>query len=97
MDANDQCSIKTIFGGFDNLTLSPITGTPEVTVIAGEIPYTSRISGREEHHPYGVSIIGRPGSDVALCRLAACAMKQAKLPLELATGRSIYSNEHSSS
>jgi hypothetical protein len=51
----------SLLSGFSPLYLSPIAGTPEVTLPVGKITYRSRISGKEEPMPISVSIVSELG------------------------------------
>ncbi|CAH0027363.1 unnamed protein product [Clonostachys rhizophaga] len=46
--------------------LAAILGSPELAVPISEIPYQSRITGREEKLPMVVSLMGAPGTDAQL-------------------------------
>lgn len=52
---------KVMCHGIDAMNISPITGGAEVSVVVGDTPYESRVSGNEERMPFAVSVIGQPG------------------------------------
>jgi hypothetical protein len=35
----------------------------------GEVPYHSRITGKQEHLPVSISLVGKPGADIELYEL----------------------------
>lgn len=43
-----------------------LVGCPDYTVPVGEVPFLSRVTGREEYLPVSVSLVGKPGADVEL-------------------------------
>ncbi|TAQ88994.1 hypothetical protein B7494_g2658 [Chlorociboria aeruginascens] len=74
--------------GFDTLNMSPMMRAPELTTIAGEIPYDSIVAKRPEPRPIGVSIIGAPGMDLILAKLVEKGMNAGGISTSLKTGRS---------
>ncbi|KAI4687482.1 uncharacterized protein J4E88_003071 [Alternaria novae-zelandiae] len=54
---------------FDALYISPTIAAPEIVVPIAEFPYASRVSGREEKLPIAISVVGNPGTDLALVGL----------------------------
>ena len=54
------------------LFLSPILKAPELTIPMGETEYHSRVSGRIEKLPVGISVMASPGLDR---ELFACVLK----------------------
>ncbi|KAJ5093003.1 amidase [Penicillium angulare] len=59
----------SILSGFDSLNMSPMMRGPEVTALVGQIPFLSKVTGREEPLPIAVSVIGTPGTDLILARV----------------------------
>ncbi len=47
----------------DKLFPPAILGSPDIAVPIGDVPYQSRITGRTEHLPVVVGLVGAPGSD----------------------------------
>ncbi|KAJ5640422.1 hypothetical protein N7528_000047 [Penicillium herquei] len=75
---------------FDGIWLAPVTGSPEISVPIGELKYQSRISGNQEHLPVVVSVLGKPGSDMALIDAMKKALKHSGRPTEVHTGRRMF-------
>ena len=64
---NSRGVTSPLFGlrsGFSPLCLSPIAGTPDVTVPAGKASYRSRVSDQEESMPISVSVVSSPGGSL---------------------------------
>ena len=43
-----------------------LVGCPDYTIPVAEVPYQSRITGKTEHLPVAISLIGRPATDLEL-------------------------------
>ena len=43
-----------------------LVGCPDYTVPVAEVPYTSRVTDKQEHLPVSISLVGKPGSDAEL-------------------------------
>ncbi|MCJ1357712.1 MAG: hypothetical protein MMC33_007708 [Icmadophila ericetorum] len=65
--------------------LAAITGAPELAVPISQIPYQSRITGKEEQLPVVVSLIGAPGTDEALIEWALNALRKSNRPTKVMT------------
>ncbi|KAM0455117.1 hypothetical protein ACHAPV_008008 [Trichoderma viride] len=76
--------------GINALALGPVTKSPVLAIPIAEIPYLSRVSGREEKLPFAVALMGTPGSDLQLIDTAIHIMSQLNLPTVVQTGRSMY-------
>ena len=70
--------------------ISSVAGTPELVVLAGEIPFRSEVTERTEPLPIAVSQAGPRGSDIMLMELARKVLEHGKKPTKLAVGPSIY-------
>lgn len=75
----------------DELFLSPILGSPDIVIPIGEIPYDSRITGKEEFLPVGVNVVGTPGSDFWLLDTMKALFKRSGRPAVVQTGSRIFS------
>lgn len=75
----------------DELFLSPILKAPDVFVPIGEIPYESKITGRQEWLPVGVNLVGAPGMDKWLFDVASLVLKRSGRPDTVCTGGRIFS------
>lgn len=74
----------------DELFLSPILNAPDVVVPIGEIPYESRITGRQEWLPVGVNLVGAPGMDRWLFDAVAMVLKSSGRPDRVSSGRRAF-------
>ena len=81
--------------GIDHLTLCPCLGAAEVTVPAGQITYTSRITKRKERLPVVVSVMGPPESDHKLLAWVEEFMRRSGKRLYVTTGKTMYGDEDS--
>lgn len=75
----------------DELFLSPILRSPDVVIPIGEIPYHSRITGKEEYLPVGVNVVGTPGSDFWLLDTMKALLEKSGRPAVVQTGSRIFS------
>ncbi|KAH1434619.1 hypothetical protein KXW29_008062 [Aspergillus fumigatus] len=75
---------------FDGIWLAPVMGAPEVSVPIGELEYHSRISGLDEQLPVVVSVLGKPGSDMALINAMKTVLQKSSRPFEVKTGRRMF-------
>ncbi|KAF2804286.1 amidase signature enzyme [Mytilinidion resinicola] len=66
--------------------LSAYLGAPELALPIGHIEYMSRISGNAESLPVAVSLMGPPGTDLALIQLTVDSLKQANRPTTVRAG-----------
>ncbi|KAF2160587.1 hypothetical protein M409DRAFT_70333 [Zasmidium cellare ATCC 36951] len=88
---DDQvCGLPTVQEAWDQLWLSPVLGSPEVTVPIGQIPYMSKKTGAEEVLPVAVSIMGLPGTDCSLVASVETMLRQSGRPLRVASGRQMF-------
>ncbi|KAG6360963.1 hypothetical protein INS49_012031 [Diaporthe citri] len=74
------------------LFLSPILKAPDVVVPMGEIPYESRISGRQEWLPVGVNLVGAPGMDKWLFDAVTRVLRSSGRPDVVSWGSRIFRN-----
>ena len=73
--------------------MSPLLGCPEITIPISEIPYSSRISGREEFLPVSISVIGPPGSDIALLDIMQGFWENSRRPTRVSAGSRAFGEE----
>ena len=83
----------TIQNGFDQLFVPPIMGAPDIVVPLGEIPYFSRVTGRDEYLPVVVNIVGLPPSDFSLLRVIQDCLVSSNRPLSVSTGARLFNPE----
>ncbi|KAJ9612323.1 hypothetical protein H2200_003920 [Cladophialophora chaetospira] len=76
--------------GFDSLFLSPILGCPDLVIPIGQIPYESRIIGREEQLPICVNLLGMPGKDADLIDIARLVLHASGRPAEVRVGSTMF-------
>ncbi|KAH8122242.1 amidase signature enzyme [Trichoderma asperelloides] len=76
--------------GVNALAIGPVTKSPVLAIPIAEIPYHSRVSGREEKLPFAVALMGTPGSDLQLIDTAIQILSHLNLPTVVQTGRSMY-------
>lgn len=76
--------------GVPMLFLSPILGGPELVVPSGQVPYQSKVSGRKELLPVGISLLAAPGTDLELMDTVTEFLKQSARPIEVMTGRAMF-------
>ncbi|KAF2676242.1 amidase signature enzyme [Lentithecium fluviatile CBS 122367] len=72
--------------GLRTTYLSPYLGAPEIAIPIGHLQYASRISGNTESLPVAVSLLGPPGSDLALVRLAVDSLRASNRPTLVSVG-----------
>lgn len=77
-------------GAFDGIWLAPTLGAPEISLPIGELKYHSRISGNDEYLPVVVSVLGKPGSDMALINAMKTVLTKARRPLQVKTGSRMF-------
>ncbi|KAL8364197.1 hypothetical protein RB601_009776 [Gaeumannomyces tritici] len=74
---------------WEPLLLAPVSGAPELVIPVGEVPYVSRVSGKEEVLPVCISMLGPPGTDTQLIAFAAKFLEGSGRYTAVKTGRSI--------
>ena len=79
--------------GFDQLFVPPILGAPDILVPLGEVPYFSKVTGREEYLPVGVDIVGLPHSDLSLLNTIRDCLTSSSRPLGVSTGARLFESE----
>ncbi|KAK4447245.1 amidase [Podospora aff. communis PSN243] len=67
-----------------------MVGAPQLIVPIGQNPYHSRVSDRTEYAPIGTSIVGPPGSDATLVKIAQEALRKAGWPTTVLTARLMF-------
>ncbi|EGX95643.1 amidase, putative [Cordyceps militaris CM01] len=87
---DDANKLPSIVGSFSVFYLPAVLQLPTLIIPIGQKPYSSRISGLEEHLPIVSSFMGAKGSDLMLINLAEAALKSAKWPTEVQTGRETF-------
>ncbi|KAK7213378.1 hypothetical protein V2G26_020556 [Clonostachys chloroleuca] len=70
--------------------ISPILHAPQLVLPFAQMPYFSRISGRDEVRPIASTLIGAKGSDLMLIELAIAAFEKASWPTTIQTGCYMY-------
>jgi Asp-tRNA(Asn)/Glu-tRNA(Gln) amidotransferase A subunit family amidase len=70
--------------------ISPILHAPQLVLPFAQMPYRSRISGRDEVRPVASTLMGAKGSDLMLIKLARAAFRKASWPTCIQTGRYMY-------
>jgi len=75
---------------FDALYISPTIEAPEIVVPIAEFLYESRVSEREEKLPIAISVVGNPGTDLALVALMRDFLKASNRPMRVSTGSSMF-------
>ncbi|KAL7917263.1 amidase signature enzyme [Trichoderma austrokoningii] len=78
--------------GINALALGPVTQSPVLAIPIAEIPYQSRVSGREEKLPFAVALMGTPGSDLQLIDTSIQILLRLDIPTVVQTGRNMYHN-----
>ncbi|KAJ3493191.1 hypothetical protein NLG97_g4888 [Lecanicillium saksenae] len=89
---DESNNLPSIVGSFSVFYLPAVLQLPTLIIPIGQKPYNSRISGLEEHLPIFSSFMGAKGTDLMLINLAEAALKCAKWPTEVLTGRRDFSN-----
>jgi len=67
-----------------------LVGCPDYTLPVAEVPYTSKISGQTEYLPASISLIGRPGTDLALFDVVSY-LHQNDVISDLRSGKRMFS------
>lgn len=83
-------SEPSIQSGFDPLYLSPILGSPDLVLPIGQIPYDSKVTGCAEILPVCVTLVGKPGGDADLIKLARSVFQSSGRPSIIRTGSSMF-------
>ncbi|KAK3935820.1 amidase signature domain-containing protein [Diplogelasinospora grovesii] len=86
----DPPAPPTAPSAFDGIWLAPVMGAPEISVPIGEMKYHSRLSQRDEYLPIVVSVLGKPGSDMALINAMKTVLQKSGRPCEVKTGRRMF-------
>ncbi|KAM5457753.1 hypothetical protein McanCB49686_002738 [Microsporum canis] len=86
----DPPSPPTAPNAFDNIWLAPVMGAPEISIPIGELEYRSRISNLDEKLPVVISILGKPGFDMALINTMKNVLESSGRPCEVKTGRRMF-------
>lgn len=60
--------------------------------VVDQIPYDSKISGKEEQLPISVTVMGPEGSELALLKIIRDAFGRANWPVELEVGPVAFPN-----
>jgi hypothetical protein len=76
--------------GVPMLFLSPILGGPELVVPSGQVPYQSKVSGRQELLPVGISMLAAPGTDLDLMDTVTKFLKHSGRATEVMTGKTMF-------
>jgi len=82
---------------FDGIWLAPILGAPEISIPIGELEFHSRISGLDEYLPVVVSLLGPPGSDMALIHTARRVLENSGRPTSVKTGSRMFTTREGTS
>ncbi|KAH6658971.1 amidase signature domain-containing protein [Truncatella angustata] len=78
--------------GIDALGLAAFLRLPQLVIPIGQVEYDSRVSGRRESFPFSCSVAGAHGSDLMLIGLAMQALRSAKFPTDVGTGRYVFAH-----
>ncbi|KAI7777115.1 uncharacterized protein LA080_004017 [Diaporthe eres] len=70
--------------------ISPVLQMPQLVLLFAQMPYQSRVSGRQEHRPIASTLVGAKGSDLMLVKVAQAAFDAAGWPTKIDTGRYMY-------
>ena len=94
--------------GISVLYLSPTLGAPEIVVPgkhinqsrefslispAGQIPYSSRITGQKEYLPMAVSLLGAPETDLELIEMTERFLKHVGRSTRVRTGKTMFGDK----
>ena len=83
----------TVQEGFDQLFVPSILGAPDIIVPLGEVPYLSKVTGREKYLPVGINTVGLPKSDLSLLKnIQGCLMSSSR-SLKVSIGARIFDPE----
>ncbi|KAF2806256.1 putative amidase, partial [Mytilinidion resinicola] len=69
---------------------SPVFHAPQLVLPFAQMPYHSKISGRDEVRPIASTMIGAKGTDLMLIKLTKAAFKKASWPITINIGRLMY-------
>ena len=89
----DEATTHFNLVGVPMLFLSTILGGPEFVVPAGQVPYVSRVSGRKEFLPVGVSLLGAPHSDLVLLDIVKDVLEHSGRQTRVLTGKTMFQGE----
>ena len=59
----------------------------DITLSVTQLPYQSRITGKEEKLPMVVSLMGAPGTDMALLEWIIDSLRKSKRPTRVEAGK----------
>ncbi|KIW57562.1 hypothetical protein PV05_06103 [Exophiala xenobiotica] len=91
-DPRDQpAALPSAPSATQQLWLSPILGAPEISVPIGEIDDFSRITRQYEPLPVIATVLGLPGTDIALVENMATVLNHTGRGVKAGTGSSMYS------
>ncbi|PYI09921.1 amidase signature enzyme [Aspergillus sclerotiicarbonarius CBS 121057] len=77
----------------NSLMLASVLEAPELVVPICQIPYTSKVTEREEHMPFAIGLVGAPGTDLYLITAALTTLHATNRPTVLCTGASAFSGD----
>jgi len=69
---------------------SPASGSPELTIPIGQVPYLSKITGNKEYLPCAVSLLAAPGSDLLLLDLARDVLEKSGRRTSVEVGKWMF-------
>lgn len=87
---DEKTESRTYQTATDELYLSPILGAPDIAVPVGEIPYQSRITGRQELLPVAINVVGAPGMDYWLLDSIKTVLRQSERLSEFLAGKRTF-------
>ncbi|KAF4992471.1 hypothetical protein FGRMN_7142 [Fusarium graminum] len=76
--------------GINSLALAPVLHSPVLNVPIGEMPYDSRVTGRQEYLPFSVAVMGVQGTDLILMDTVHSVLESAGFPTKVNTGKRIW-------
>lgn len=82
----DDCIVYDTFSVF---SFGYLVGCPDYTVPIGEVPFVSRVTGREGYLPVSVSLVARRGNDVPLFDVLT-ALEEQRVLRGVKAGRRMY-------
>ncbi|KAI9794894.1 MAG: hypothetical protein M1833_007341 [Piccolia ochrophora] len=82
-----------VFSRFSTYSIAYLGGCPDYTVPIGEVPYLSRVTGREEYLPVSLSVVSRPGNDFVLSAVLERLAERGVLK-EVRVGRRMFGEDH---
>ncbi|KAM5460203.1 hypothetical protein MferCBS49748_007745 [Microsporum ferrugineum] len=74
----------------DPTFFTSMLGVPQIVVPIGQNPYKSRVSNQTEYAPIFSTLVGAPGTDLTLVKVAEDALKRAGWPTDILTGRFMF-------